>query len=271
MTSDSIYSRRRALGLLAGAGASAIVLAACGKSDRSDDATVPSSTSGPTAAPTESTEGASAPGATCDTIPEETAGPYPGDGSNGPDVLTKDGVVRGDITSSFGGPTGVAEGVPLRIELTVVDVTNNCAPLAGAAVYAWHCDREARYSMYTEGAEDENYLRGVQGAGADGKLAFTSIFPGAYSGRWPHVHFAVYESVEDATGGGRVRATSQLALPKAACDEVYATSGYEDSVANMARTSLERDMVFADGYASQLGTVTGDARNGMTVTLVVPV
>ena len=30
-------------------------------------------------------------------IPEETAGPFPGDGSNGPDVLTESGVVRKDI------------------------------------------------------------------------------------------------------------------------------------------------------------------------------
>ncbi len=100
---------------------------------------------------------------------------------------------------------------------------------------------------------------------------FTSIFPAAYDGRWPHVHFEVYDSVADATGGGRPRATSQLALPKAACDKVYATSGYEDSVRNMARTSLDSDMVFADGYAAQLGTVTSDAENGMTVTLTVPV
>ena len=35
-------------------------------------------------------------------IPEETAGPYPGDGSNGANVLTESGVVRSDITSSFG-------------------------------------------------------------------------------------------------------------------------------------------------------------------------
>ena len=33
-------------------------------------------------------------------IPEETAGPYPGDGSNGPDVLAEDGIVRQDITTA---------------------------------------------------------------------------------------------------------------------------------------------------------------------------
>ena len=42
-------------------------------------------------------------------IPEETAGPYPGDGSNGPNVLAESGVVRSDITTSFGDASGVAE------------------------------------------------------------------------------------------------------------------------------------------------------------------
>jgi len=41
-------------------------------------------------------------GTTCGKIPEETAGPYPGDGSNGPNALTATGVVRSDIRSSFG-------------------------------------------------------------------------------------------------------------------------------------------------------------------------
>lgn len=38
-------------------------------------------------------------------IPDETAGPYPGDGSNGPNVLAESGIVRSDITSSFGSST----------------------------------------------------------------------------------------------------------------------------------------------------------------------
>ena len=33
-------------------------------------------------------------------IPEETAGPYPGDGSNGVNVLSESGIVRSDITTS---------------------------------------------------------------------------------------------------------------------------------------------------------------------------
>jgi protocatechuate 3,4-dioxygenase beta subunit len=150
MTTDPILTRRRALGLLAGAGAGAVVLAACGKSGSSDDGAATASTTGSTAGATSgSTTGTTdAASASCDTaIPEETAGPFPGDGSNGPDVLTQDGVVRRDITSSFGDARGTAAGVPLTIELTIVDTNNTCAPLSGAAVYAWHCDRDGRYSM----------------------------------------------------------------------------------------------------------------------------
>jgi hypothetical protein len=50
--------------------------------------------------------------ADCDVIPEETAGPFPGDGSNGPDVLNQSGIVRKDIRSSFGGSSATATGVP---------------------------------------------------------------------------------------------------------------------------------------------------------------
>ena len=124
-------------------------------------------------------------------IPEETAGPYPGDGSNGPNVLTQSGVVRSDITSSFGSASGVAAGVPLTITLRLIDVTNG-GVLRGAAVYLWHCDQAGRYSLYSSGVTNQNYLRGVQVSGADGEVTFTSIFPGCYSGRWPHAHFEVY-------------------------------------------------------------------------------
>ena len=64
--------------------------------------------------------------ASCRLIPEETAGPYPGDGTNGPNVLTQSGVVRSDIRSSFGSARTVGDGVPLTINLTVVDSKNGC-------------------------------------------------------------------------------------------------------------------------------------------------
>ena len=170
-------------------------------------------------------------------IPDETAGPYPGDGSNGPDVLEESGIVRSDIRSSFGTSTTTAEGVPLEFELTILDMAKDNAPFAGVAVYAWHCDRAGRYSMYSEGVEDENYLRGVQVTDAEGKVRFTSIVPACYSGRWPHIHFEVYPDEASITDSANAIATSQLAFPKDVVDLVYATEGYEASVANLAQVT----------------------------------
>jgi len=204
-------------------------------------------------------------------IPDETAGPYPGDGSNGPNVLTDSGIVRSDIRSSFGAASGRAEGVPMTLELTVTDLAGG-KPFAGAAVYVWHCTREGGYSLYSPDVEDENFLRGVQIADAAGRVRFTSVFPGCYAGRWPHVHFEVYPDQAGLTEAGNAIATSQVALPQATCDQVYAQSGYQASVANLARLSLADDNVFGDdGAAHQLGTTTGDVRTGFAVALAVPV
>jgi len=255
----TLLSRRRALTLLGGAGLAA-ALAGCGVTSTSD-----SSGGSPTAT---SAAGAASDGTE---IPEETAGPYPGDGSNGVNVLTESGIVRSDITRSFGSASGVAEGVPLTIKLKVLDTGNGSVGLQGAAVYLWHCNIDGRYSLYSEGVTQENYLRGVQETGDDGSVTFTSIYPAAYSGRWPHIHFEVYPSLEAATTAGSKLRTSQLALPEEACKLVYATDGYSQSLQTMAQTSLDTDNVFSDGYSLQLATVTGNANDGMTATLNVPV
>lgn len=267
--------RRGLLALLGGVGAAAV--AGCGTA-ASSSATSSSETSssGGSAAPEPPDGGGGGPASSVEVaegeIPEETAGPYPSDGSNGPDVLAESGVVRRDLTRSFGSASGTAEGVPLTIRMKVYDLAGDEATvLEGAAVYAWHCDREGRYSMYDEGVAGENYLRGVQVADASGWVEFTSIFPACYAGRWPHVHFEVYASVEDATGDGDKLRTSQLALPQDACEAVYATEGYEQSVANLADVSLASDMVFSDGYSLQLAKVTGSVSEGYAATLNVPV
>jgi protocatechuate 3,4-dioxygenase beta subunit len=255
----TVLSRRRALRLFGGAGLAA-ALAGCGVAGGDD-----SSASSP------STSSASGTAAAGSEIPEETAGPYPGDGSNGVNVLTESGIVRSDITRSFGSASGVAQGVPLTITLKVLDSGNNFRGLQGAAVYLWHCNIDGQYSLYSDGITEENYLRGVQETGADGSVRFTSIYPAAYSGRWPHIHFEVYPSLEAATSAsGRLR-TSQLALPEEACRLVYASDGYSQSRTNLAQTSLDTDNVFSDGYSLQLATVTGDVTGGMTASLNVPV
>jgi protocatechuate 3,4-dioxygenase beta subunit len=201
-------------------------------------------------------------------IPDETAGPFPADGSNGPNVLDDKGIVRADITTSIGGSPGVAEGVPMAINLSVVDATNGSA-LPGAAVYLWHCTADGRYSIYE--IEEENYLRGVQIGDDAGRVGFTSIFPGCYSGRWPHAHFEVYSSLEEATAGSAATKTSQLALPQVDCEAVYADGRYGNSLDNLARLSLEGDGVFRDGWTDQLATMLGSPSDGYTASLLVRV
>ncbi|HNJ97850.1 MAG TPA: hypothetical protein PLV13_06975 [Ilumatobacteraceae bacterium] len=253
----SVISRRRALSVLAG-GAGAF-LAACSNSNSS---TTGSSTAG-------SSTTASSSSADCPTVvPEETAGPYPGDGSNGPDILSDPAVVRRDITTSFGSYTGTATGVPTTIELTLLDAST-CAPMQGAAVYLWHADKDGHYSMYT--APEANYLRGVGEADANGVVAFDSIWPGCYDGRWPHVHFEVYPSVADALAAQNRITTSQIALPEADCQAVYTADGYETSATNLTHTSLSTDIVFRDGWDQELGTAAGSNDDGWTVALTISV
>ena len=203
-------------------------------------------------------------------FPRKPPGPYPADSSNGPNVLNQTGVVRSDIRSSFAGLTGTADGVPLSIALTLVSAST-CLPLANHAVYLWHCDRAGNYSLYSAGATNQNYLRGVQATDANGKVSFTSIYPACYSGRWPHIHFEVYPSLSAATAVANKVATSQIALPKASSDLVYATSGYQQSITNLARITLATDMVFSDGASLELATMTGDVAGGMTASLTVAV
>lgn len=252
----TLRSRRSALGLFGGAGLAVLAGCTATPSDRSQTGT-PASTTG-------------AVSGVLDEIPEETAGPFPGNGSNGPNVLAESGIVRSDIRSSFGSASGVADGVPLRIELTIVEADTE-GVIPGAAVYVWHCDRNGDYSMYSEAAANENYLRGVQVADDFGLVAFDSIFPAAYAGRWPHVHFEVYPSLAEATSAGNKLTTTQLALPQDVCETVYATDGYRTSARNLAETSLETDSVFSDGWDLQLATVTGDPETGYVATLMVPV
>ncbi|MGW0860884.1 dioxygenase family protein [Streptomyces sp. NPDC002611] len=260
-----VLARRRMIRLMAGAGL--IPLVGCTQEEKNSASPSSSGTSGPSGA--------------CAEIPEETAGPFPGDGSNGVNVLKESGVVRRDITRSFGDSAGgTAEGIPLTITLTVVDAASGCgAPKRGAAVYVWHCDRDGAYSLYSEGITEENYLRGVQETDDAGRVTFTSVFPGCYQGRWPHIHFEVYDSLADATETTSITNTSQLAFPKDVCEAVYATDGYEESVRNLSGLSLESDGVFGDGHERQLAAMTGgtgsggggDGGGGYTATLTVPV
>lgn len=268
--------RRAALRWLMGAGAlslggaGAMALSGCGGGGSSDAGTSSTSSSG--------SSGSSSSGGTtttttgCSVIPEETAGPYPGDGSNSSNgsianALTLSGIVRSDIRSSIAGASGVATGVSLQVIIELVNTNSSCADLSGYAIYLWHCDALGRYSMYSSGVTAENYLRGVQATATDGTARFTTIFPGCYSGRMPHMHFEVYRSTNTASSWSNKLKTSQIAFPNDVSSAVYATSGYTGSSSNLSQISFSSDNIFSDGYSTQLATVTGSASAGYVATL----
>jgi protocatechuate 3,4-dioxygenase beta subunit len=277
-----MMDRRRMIFTVGGAGIGALVLAACGSDAGSSSETTAPSTAEPapgntvanTVADTSpaaivppSAETSAETNATTATecvpeIPDETGGPYPGDGTNGVNVLTEDGIVRSDITSSFGSSTTTTDGIPMELVLTIQDAAS-CAPVEGAAVYLWHCTAAGEYSLYSDTVLDENFLRGVQESDTNGQVRFATVVPGCYDGRWPHMHFEIFSALSDAISGNNSIKTTQLAIPAAISETVYSDARYPRSADNLARVSLASDMVFADdGGAQQMASMSGDNAAG---------
>lgn len=280
----AMVARRRALKWFAGAGTAALV-AGCGGESSDASATGVTTVAGATPTPTPASTPTPTPAATptptssggCLVDPTETAGPYPGDGTNTAsgatsNVLTISGIVRSDIRSSFISSTTVAGGVLVKLTLTLVNVNATCAPLAGYAIYLWQADRQGHYSLYTVPAE--SYLRGVQVTDANGQVTFTTIFPAAYDGRWPHMHFEVFSSLSNALSGRYAILTSQFAMPAAICQVVFAdTATYPSSTSNFSRVSLASDGIFGDNTAAQIAqqtpTFTGSPSDGYAATALI--
>jgi protocatechuate 3,4-dioxygenase beta subunit len=264
---ETLLQRRHALLWLAGVGA--LPLVACGGGADSTASGTSTSSSGITSS-TASTS--------CSLIPEETNGPYPADGTNGKasgtvDVLTLSGIVRSDIRPNIPASLGAdATGVPLTITLTLVNTDASCASLEGCAVYIWHCDSAGRYSLYSDGVTELNYLRGVQATDANGQVSFTTIFPACYAGRMPHVHYEIYKDVNTATSATNALRTAQIAFPSDICNTVYATTAYSRSAVNFAAITFTTDGVFADNVADgtlalETCAITGSVTAGYAATL----
>jgi protocatechuate 3,4-dioxygenase beta subunit len=273
--------RRQALrwvGLLGAAGLLPVMGSAWAARGRTRPGTTTGTTTGTgTGSTTGTTSGSTTGSNTCPVVNEETAGPYPGDGSNYANgsvanALMLSGIVRSDIRTSIAGATGVATGVPCKVIIKLVNTNASCASLAGYAIYLWHCDAQGRYSMYSSGATAENYLRGVQATDSTGSATFQTIFPGCYSGRMPHMHFEVYRDANTATSFSNKLKTSQLAFPNEVSTAVYnGNSTYSASVANFARISFATDNVFSDGVTLEMTSMTGNLTDGYVATITVAI
>ena len=191
----------------------------------------------------------------CNVAPTETEGPFP--------THTPSSYVRSNITD---GKTGYA----LSINITITNSSASCAALAGALVDIWHCDAEGNYSEYGgSGMQSTNYtavhfLRGRQTTNASGQVAFTSIFPGWYSGRATHIHIHVYNAA------GTSLKVTQIAFPEAAGSAVLAVNGYAKGLSGY--TYNNADNVFSDDTAGvEIASVTGSTTAGFQLNMSIGV
>jgi protocatechuate 3,4-dioxygenase beta subunit len=181
----------------------------------------------------------------------ETAGPFP--------TKSPANFVRKDIRDD-------RTGVAFTMNITIKNANASCAALAGALVDVWHCDKDGNYSEYGgTGMQSTNYtnvdfLRGRQTTDTNGLVSFTSIFPGWYGGRAPHVHVHIYNA------SGKSLLVTQIAFPYDISNTVYTTGQSYGYTKGAQDTLNERDNVFGDGYTNELASVSGSVSAGYTLT-----
>lgn len=197
------------------------------------------------------TRAAASSGSNCALIPQETQGPYPLLA-----ILSNAAIVRKDIRET-------KTGIPLTLTLTLTNVNNLCTPIANAAVYIWHCDKDGEYSGYSSSQngnhQGETFLRGIQVSDANGQVTFTTIYPGWYAGRITHIHAQVYLNDNLTVIAA---ATTQFAFPQEVTTAVYNSSLYTAHGQNSSVTSFGADNVFSDGTAYQMLSISGDVASG---------
>ncbi|MFT4024436.1 MAG: intradiol ring-cleavage dioxygenase [Flavihumibacter sp.] len=195
----------------------------------------------------------------CTVTNSETEGPFP--------TVTPSGLVKSDIV-------GDRTGVGFTIILTIQDKNASCAALAGAIVDIWHCDKDGNYSQYggtqmqSTDYTSYTFLRGRQTTGTDGKVTFTSIFPGWYQGRATHIHVHIYNA------SGQSLLVTQIAFPEgsdSAVVTVNSATAYGYTKGMTGYTYNANDNVFGDGVSNEMSSVSGSLSAGYTLTHTITV
>lgn len=120
---------------------------------------------------------------------------------------------------------GDRKGIPLVMNYTILDSSNDCAPLSGVYVDLWQADARGNYSEYSGQVDGDftgqQFLRGRQMTDGNGRVSFISIYPGWYPGRAPHIHLEILDSNEVSL------LTTQTAFPEDISREVYDAPDYK--------------------------------------------
>jgi protocatechuate 3,4-dioxygenase beta subunit len=211
-------SRRDLLGLAAKGAASVVVsqsvLLACaaGAASATD-------TSGAT-----STTGTTPTGPSCVLTAGLTEGPF----------FVDEKLNRSDIRTDPGSGV-VSAGIPLALTFNVSRAANGaCTPLTSAYLDVWHCDSSGTYSDVS--GSSRKFLRGYQVTDANGVAAFTTIYPGWYSGRAVHIHFKLRLY---AGSSKTYEFTSQFFFDDTLTDSVYTQSPYSSRGSRSTRNASD--------------------------------
>lgn len=251
-------SRRDLLGFAAKGAASVVVsqslLASCAAAaTNTTDTTDTASAGGTTSAPTSGSS-------TCVLTAALTEGPFFVD-----ERLNRSDIRTDPVTGA------VSSGIPLTLTFNVERVANSaCTPLTGAYLDVWHCDASGTYSDVS--GNSRKFLRGYQITDANGVAAFTTIYPGWYSGRAVHIHFKLRLF---AGSTKTYEFTSQFFFDDTLTDSVYTRSPYSsrgsrdtrnanDGIYNSLSTTDKAGLTLqtsttTDGYAGviDLGVTVG--------------
>lgn len=209
------------------ASAAAAVIAACKGKTRI--ATSPTPTSPSTATPTATTTAVPS----CVVKPALTEGPF----------FVDEKLNRSDIRED-------RAGTKLRLTFNVSSLAGvACTALQGAQVDVWHCDADGVYSDVSQNnSVGKKFLRGYQLTDENGAAAFTTIFPGWYSGRAIHIHFKIRVSTYEFT--------SQLFFDDSTLDAVLSKDPYKDRGSPNTRNAS--DGIYASGGSQMIPTVKSE-------------
>jgi protocatechuate 3,4-dioxygenase beta subunit len=192
----------------------------------------------------------------CVVRPAMTEGPY----------YVDEKLERSDIRSD---PTDgtIKTGALLALTLNIYGLSKeSCAPLKGAIVDVWHCDAEGVYSDVVDpkyfDTTGKKFLRGYQRSDGNGIAKFTTIYPGWYPQRTPHIHYKIRSP---ASAGRAHEFTSQLYFDEGVSDRVYAKPPYaakgKRTVSNLS------DRIYTEGGGRQSMLTVMPAKDGYTASL----